>query len=188
MEKERFCLEIFHHFSLFFINKSNLLLFRGLQEDKTHTIVNGILCFKLHHIFPLNQEKTRILSKFIKIGYEKPSRLYFFLLLLFILCTQSRNLWNCITCLSPAYESPVQNFSFHDDAAWWKKINFLLPWFFVFACLPCYHFLFILLLLSLKEDEVKHFLPFSLSRLRMGLMIGIEFRLSIFRYENLCGR
>lgn len=49
----------------------------------------------------------------------------------------------------------------------------------VLCLLPCYHFfLFILLLLHRKLGEAKF------SR-RMGLMIGIEFRLSIFRFMKI---
>lgn len=78
--------------------------------------------------------QTRILSKFIKIGYEKPPRHHFFLpFLLFILCTQTRKFMKLHNMPRSHMRPSAEFLPFHDDAAWWKKFNFLLRWFFVFA-------------------------------------------------------
>lgn len=105
------------------------------------------------------------MCKFIKIGYEKPSSTFvFFIALLFILHTKTYE--NCITRRSHACSREPNAV---DDE---KKINFLLRWFFVFCLVIISFFIYSS--------------PASAETAR--LMIAIEFRLSIFRYENLCAR
>lgn len=49
-----------------------------------------------------------------------------------------KNLWNCITCLLIyVWASPEML-----HAAWWKKFNFLLRWFFVFCLVIIFFYLF----------------------------------------------
>lgn len=52
-------------------------------------------------------------------------------------------------------------FPFHDDAAWWKKFNFLLRWFFVFARLLALLSFFIYSSLALAKTKTRKSIFFS---------------------------